>query len=158
MLETCLQSMIVKEKSRVKFNINYAVIIANYCSLIFADNPDPIQDVHISSSTMSSLTVEWTPGYDGGAEQSFIVVYRIFPNGSFGEKETLSGISHKIHDLLSGTLYEIAIYSENVFGRSESKELIGRTRREYFFFVIDIHFVLYSKLSKVYYSILLFSR
>ena len=77
------------------------------------------------------MTVEWTPGYDGGAEQSFIIVYREYPEGSLGEEETTSGTSRAINDLSSGTQYEIMIYSQNKHGRSEGIRIVERTRRKY---------------------------
>ncbi|XP_064296236.1 nephrin, partial [Phalacrocorax carbo] len=44
--------------------------------LRLADRPDPPQDLRVSGVTPTSLSLTWTPGFDGGLPQSFLVSAR----------------------------------------------------------------------------------
>ena len=94
--------------------------------------PDNVKSPVVTASSMNTLTVEWTPGYDGGEEQWFLVAYRLLPDGTFGDFERQENSKHTIEDLLPGKEYEIMIFSANKHGKSRSGELVtGRTRRKF---------------------------
>jgi len=47
--------------------------VIQYCRLTAA-YPDAPQDLQVMSETWESVELQWTPGFDGGYEQEFVVV------------------------------------------------------------------------------------
>ena len=97
--------------------------------------PETVRDVRVTLSTLTSLTLEWTPGYNGGEEQHFLVAYRKYPDDSFGSPEETNVPEYIVDNLEPGTTYEIAIVSENSVGKSDPVTVINRTKRTLFFFL-----------------------
>lgn len=70
----------------------------------------------------NSVAVQWTPGFNGGFQQTFVLQYRktgthpwITVNISHrGESE----ITYTIHQLSSGTQYEVVLFAYNEIGRT----------------------------------------
>ncbi|XP_069738861.1 LOW QUALITY PROTEIN: nephrin [Phaenicophaeus curvirostris] len=83
--------------------------------LRLADPPDPPQELRVSSVTPTSLSLSWTPGFDGGLPQSFLVSARgpgaPPPLVAPGPALTLGG-------LLPATAYDVTVRGRNARGDS----------------------------------------
>jgi len=45
-----------------------------FCCHVTAAYPDTPQNLQVVSATWESIELQWTPGFDGGYEQEFVVV------------------------------------------------------------------------------------
>jgi len=75
------------------------------------------------SSTETSILVEWTPGYNDNREQTFYLEYRVRGTKTWSLKEIshntkqLTSLTYVLSGLQDSTLYELKMYSKNMFGR-----------------------------------------
>ena len=82
--------------------------------------------------------VEWTPGYSGEHEQTFYLEYRAFRTETWSLKEIshntkqLTSLTYVLSGLQDNTLYELQMYSKNMFGRSLStgKDIIQTREKQ----------------------------
>jgi len=89
------------------------------------------------SSTETNILVEWTPGYSGDHEQTFYLEYRARRTETWSLKEIshntkqLTSLTYVLSGLQDSTLYELKMYSVNMFGRSLSTAIdIIQTREK----------------------------
>ncbi|KAK7483823.1 hypothetical protein BaRGS_00024931, partial [Batillaria attramentaria] len=106
---------------------------ADPCELEINGKPDPPHNITVSNSTYDSFTVCWTPAYDKGLQQDFVLLFR--PAGTTDDFTTVkvsppSATCFRVHDLKPGSEYEISVIAVNEFGVSESLEtnVYGRTQ------------------------------
>ena len=89
-------------------------------------HPPTPANFSLVSSTETSILVEWTPGYSGDHEQTFYLEYRTFRTETWSAKEIshntkqLTSLTYVLSGLQDSTLYELQMYSKNMFGRSLS--------------------------------------
>eukprot|EP00106_Octopus_bimaculoides_P010649 XP_014778091.1 PREDICTED: uncharacterized protein LOC106874759 isoform X1 [Octopus bimaculoides] len=83
--------------------------------------PDPPKDLVSIEATWESVYLQWTPGFDGGENQTFLI-YKILTDSrkrSTG-REVLVGKSNVAHfnvtDLLPNTLYKFTVRAMNKLG------------------------------------------
>ena len=93
----------------------------------FAEPPQAPHNVTIHNVTLTSFCVTWTAGFEGGGQQTFVLTYstqsgdvddkhyRDFIPGSKGDDV----ITYCVEDLEPGTLYDVVLSAENVFGTRE---------------------------------------
>ena len=108
-------------------NVSYVFTVHLSCHI--SVHPQTPANFSLVSSTETSILVEWTPGYNYNHEQTFYLEYRACRT----ETWSLNEISHNTKQLtsqtyvLSGlqdnTVYELKMYSENMFGRSLSTDI-----------------------------------
>jgi hypothetical protein len=89
------------------------------------------------SSTETSILVEWTLQYNDGHEQSLYLDYRVRGAKTWSLKEIphnikqLTSLTYVLSGLQDSTLYELKMYSKNMFGRSLSTDIdIIQTREK----------------------------
>jgi hypothetical protein len=89
-------------------------------------HPQTPANFSLVSSTETSILIEWTPGYSGDHEQTFYLEYRTFRTETWSLKELsrntkqLTSLTYVLSGLQDSTLYELQMYSKNMFGRSFS--------------------------------------
>ncbi|XP_068214395.1 synaptogenesis protein syg-2-like [Palaemon carinicauda] len=83
--------------------------------------PDPPLSLKIVNSTHDTITVAWTPGFDGGKQQYFRLRYRSKSSSSYQFQDVYeSGVySYPVSGLSLGTEYLFSIMSYNDIGDSE---------------------------------------
>lgn len=100
-----------------------------YLNTVVPDTPSNLSEV---DSTERSITVRWTPSFDGGHEQTFVIEYREIHENDF-QKALVSRAStilqhephyHTVTALKSGTKYEIRIFSRNMVGSSPPSKIV----------------------------------
>jgi hypothetical protein len=89
------------------------------------------------SSTETSILIEWTPGYNDDHEQTFYLEYRARRTETWFLKEIshntklLTSQTYVLSGLQDSTLYELKMYSANMFGKSLSTDIdIIQTREK----------------------------
>jgi len=81
------------------------------------------------SSTETSILVDWTLDYNDGHEQTFYLEYRVRGAKTWSFKEIphntkqLTSLTYVLSGLQDSTLYELKMYSKNMFGRSLSTDI-----------------------------------
>ncbi|XP_074991071.1 nephrin-like [Calonectris borealis] len=86
--------------------------------LQLADRPDPPQDLGVSGVTPTSLSLAWTPGFDGGLPQSFLVSAR-GPGAPPPPATILApGPTLTLGGLRPATPYDVAVRARNSRGDS----------------------------------------
>ena len=91
--------------------------------------PQTPANFSLVSSTETSILVEWTPGYSGDHEQNFYLEYRTCRTETWSLKEIshntkqLTSLTYVLSGLQDSTLYELKMYSKNMFGRSLSTDI-----------------------------------
>ena len=92
--------------------------------------PRSVSGLRVLNTTLTTITLEWTPGYSGGnnLEQNFWVAYREKNAADWEEEESVTQFYHKISGLQQDTTYEIRVTPENELGRGESRLTEGTTK------------------------------
>jgi hypothetical protein len=91
--------------------------------------PQTPANFSLVSSTETSILVEWTPGYSGDHEQTFYLEYRARRTETWSLKEIshntkqVTSLTYVLSGLQDNTLYELKMYSKNMFGRSLSTDI-----------------------------------
>ncbi|XP_070547507.1 fibroblast growth factor receptor 3-like isoform X2 [Ptychodera flava] len=104
----CISS---NEKGTLAFNV----------TLHGKSKPDPVVNVHFKVSE-NAILVSWTPGFNGGQEQSFITEYWKTPGGNERWKIHTNASMCTIINLEPYTTYSIRVISFNHRGNSSSEE------------------------------------
>ena len=74
--------------------------------------PRSVSGLLVLDTTLTTITLEWTPGYSGGnnLDQMFWVAYREKSSTADWEKEeSIAQFYHKISGLQQDTTYEIRV-------------------------------------------------
>ncbi|KAH3811399.1 hypothetical protein DPMN_139809 [Dreissena polymorpha] len=78
--------------------------------------------------TESSLTVQWTPGFNGGEDQWFIIGYKKAADESWTYINVSSTVTQlSIRELVAGTKYDIKMYATNIIGKSDETTVLSVT-------------------------------
>jgi hypothetical protein len=100
-------------------------------------HPQTPANFSLVSSTETSIFVEWTPGYSGDHEQTFYLEYRARRTETWSLKEIshntkqVTTLAYVLSGLQDSALYELKMYSKNMFGRSLSTDIdIIQTREK----------------------------
>ena len=108
---------------------NGAYVFTVHRSYHISVHPQTPANFSLVSSTETSILVEWTPGYSGEHEQTFYLEYRTFRTETWSLKEIshntkqLTSLTYVLSRLQDSTLYELKMYSKNMFGRSLSTDI-----------------------------------
>ncbi|XP_069109212.1 neural cell adhesion molecule 1-like [Argopecten irradians] len=109
---------------------NYTVTIENNLGLASyqfdfksASPPVPPDNFEQLTHGSSSITVQWTPRFNGGAEQHFVIGYRTANINEFIDLDPIPDQHeptqpYQITGLTAGTTHYIRMYAENEIGRS----------------------------------------
>lgn len=93
----------------------------------------PVTTLMITLETLDTISIRWNAGYNGGEPQTFSIDYKPYPDGDYGEEQTVeeSQTDFTIDSLIQGKQYLIRVRSENSNGREENGEtVIGETKRK----------------------------
>lgn len=90
-----------------------------FIRLDVTSKPDMPIGLNILNSTHDSVTVSWTPGFDGGRKASYRVRYRELNSDHYKYEDGLPN-SHKltISGLRSNTVYLFSVMASNALGSS----------------------------------------
>jgi hypothetical protein len=101
-------------------------------------HPQTPANFNLVSSTETRILVEWTPGYSGHHEQTFYLEYRARRTETWSLDEIyhntkqVTSLTYVLSGLQDSTLYELKMYSKNMFGRSLSTDMdIIQTREKH---------------------------
>ena len=89
-------------------------------------HPQTPANFSLVSSTDTTILVEWIPGYNDGQKQTFYLEHRVRGAKTWSLKEIshntkqLTSLTYVLSGLQDSTLYELQMYSKNMFGRSLS--------------------------------------
>ncbi|XP_070547375.1 fibroblast growth factor receptor 2-like isoform X2 [Ptychodera flava] len=97
------------EKGTLAFNV----------TLQGKSEPDPVVNIHFNVSE-NTVFVTWTPGFDGGHMQNFLIEYWETPDGNKQRTLYINESMYTIEHLEQDTNYEIQIISVNELGNSSS--------------------------------------
>ncbi|XP_070547640.1 fibroblast growth factor receptor 1-A-like [Ptychodera flava] len=89
-------------------------------TLLGKSKPDPVVDVHLNVSE-DSILVTWTPGFDGGYDQRFLVEYCKHPGRNTQRTLETENLTYTIQGLEQNTSYSIQVISLNSLGQSRSE-------------------------------------
>ncbi|CAG2232583.1 unnamed protein product [Mytilus edulis] len=87
--------------------------------------PETPSNFTITSSSETSVTVQWIPGFDGGHTQTFLIEYRIIGTYSWMLQETKTSTQVDTHNIYTvsalqdKTTYEFRMYAQNAFNQSQ---------------------------------------
>ncbi|XP_075047250.1 nephrin [Mixophyes fleayi] len=89
--------------------------------LVSTSRPDPPSSLKVLSFTHNSVTLGWSPGFDGGLEQKFRVRYRWSDSDSFMYVDVFPPQStvFTITGLKGGTAYNFSVNAINALGDSD---------------------------------------
>ena len=96
---------------------------------ILLGSPEKPTNLRLAAVSANSLTVSWTPGWDGGVAQTFYVSYRQWTQASNGDQsqdvEKVITIldDHAsvklVEDIVPDTDFEVKVWAENSVGISD---------------------------------------
>ena len=110
-----------------KNSVSYVFTVHLPCHI--SVDPQTPANFSLVSSTETSILVEWTPGYNDDHEQTFYLEYRACRTETWSLKEIshntkqLTSLTYVLSGLHDSTLYELKMYSKNMFGRSLSTDI-----------------------------------
>ncbi|CAF1488244.1 unnamed protein product [Rotaria sordida] len=94
--------------------------------------PDPPSQVHITNISHSSLLINWIPGFDGGAQQTFQIRYRLSTDNHYIYENVPYDIqSFDLINLKLGSQYHLSIRSNNSYHLSKWTDEIIITTLNY---------------------------
>ncbi|CAC5404061.1 IGSF9B [Mytilus coruscus] len=111
---------------RVYYGSQY---VQHEVTLESASAPETPSNFTLTSSSETSITVQWIPGYNGGHTQTFYIEYRISGTNAWFPQEIKTSNQLDTHNLytLSGlqdkTSYELRMYAKNSFNQSQHTEI-----------------------------------
>ena len=98
------------------------------------------------SVTETSVMLFWTPGFNGGYQQTFILLYRINQEHKWqsvsvkdSNEETMN---YTLTGLLSLTVYNVKLFAKNKLGNSSISPILKFTTKGklYFFHLFKYHY------------------
>ena len=110
-----------------KNSVSYVFTVHLPCHI--SVDPQTPANFSLVSSTETSILVEWTPGYSGEHEQTFYLEYRARRTETWSLKEVyhntkqVTSLTYVLSGLQDSTLYELKMYSKNMFDRSLSTDI-----------------------------------
>lgn len=85
--------------------------------------PEPPKSLKAANETTDSITLTWTPGFDGGADQNFRIRYKKSGSSIYFYKEAPTNTtSYTIIGLEPGSEYDFFIAAYNLIGESAFTE------------------------------------
>ncbi|XP_052219293.1 uncharacterized protein LOC127836657 [Dreissena polymorpha] len=94
------------------------------------EQPSMPQQLHVVDAmvTQNYIEVKWTPGFNGGEEQWFVIGYKKAADESWTYINVSSIVTQlSIGDLVAGTKYEVKMYAENIIGKSDDTIVLSVT-------------------------------
>ncbi|XP_052219311.1 synaptogenesis protein syg-2-like isoform X2 [Dreissena polymorpha] len=103
-------------------------------TFVIQANEEPAFPEHFgipeNTITDSSVIVEWTPGFNGGDDQWFVIGYKQYTGEKWTYKTILEHIERiSIEELVAGTSYQFKMYAENSIGKSADTNVLTVTTR-----------------------------
>jgi len=114
---------------------NEVGLTRHFVNLNVTSAPDPPSSLDAVKVTATSVTLKWTPGFDGGYVQSFRIRYRkeeeqnsryvdVADNATIVNED--GEATFEVLDLKSDTGYRFAVMASNAVGRSNyTKDILG---------------------------------
>lgn len=104
--------------------LNFERIILNIkCSSFTTGAPEHPKDLRAVNETTDSITLTWTPGFDGGADQNFRIRYKKSGTSIYYYREAPTNTtSYTITGLEPGANYDFFIAAYNFIGESAFTE------------------------------------
>ena len=108
------------------YKCNHSVIKIFFFCYFLTGAPEAPSNVIVKQTSFQTILVSWLPGYDGGADRTFIVRYKISGSGVWTSSDKISG------NLTSAMLnkeeewngvFVFIVLAVNQFGSSESSEV-----------------------------------
>ena len=97
----------------------------NYVTFIYISAPLAPLNLQSSNITDSSAELSWTPGYDGGKPQTYVIQYKL-TNANSWENVTFAGSPpYNLEHLKNCESYLVQIFAYNVIGLSSSTPAIN---------------------------------
>ncbi len=96
--------------------------------------PDPPSYLQILNVTYNSVNLTWTPGFDGGYDQTFKIRYRRegAENYQYVDVHPKGTNLYEMQDLKVDTRYTISILAFNAIGTSDyTSEIVVGTKSKY---------------------------
>ncbi|XP_052219165.1 hemicentin-1-like [Dreissena polymorpha] len=116
---------------------NYSVRVNNHFgsteqTFVIRENEQPSVPQQLlvvdAMVTQSSIAVQWTPGFNGGEDQWFVIGYKKAADESWTYINVSSTVTQlNIGDLVAGTKYEVKMYAENIIGKSDDTTVLSAT-------------------------------
>ncbi|XP_060586233.1 hemicentin-1-like [Ruditapes philippinarum] len=108
-----------------KVNVeNSAGVYTHYYELKATDKPERPRDFRVinDSVTDTSVTLAWSPGFNGGFQQTFVIIYKmmqehVWLNKSIKDNGDIFMI-YTLNDLSSLQVYAIEMFAKNMEGNS----------------------------------------
>ncbi|XP_052217663.1 neural cell adhesion molecule 1-like isoform X3 [Dreissena polymorpha] len=92
------------------------------------DKPETPKKLHVKEGSLGvdSFTVEWEPGYHGGEDQTFVILYKAKQSALQWTDVNVSSntLNYSIVGLKSGTTYLIKMFAINIAGKSEETDVV----------------------------------
>ena len=110
----------------------YMPILGKNILNVISENPDVPTNVRVKTKgiTETSAVVQWTPGFNGGLDQTFIIQYSIGTDRTDGHWTEVHGgetMDNTIENLSPNTVYTVRVYANNTIGMSDISESIQFT-------------------------------
>ncbi|XP_060580181.1 nephrin-like [Ruditapes philippinarum] len=108
-----------------KVNVENSVgLYTHYYELKATDKPERPRDFRVINNTITdtSVPLAWSPGFNGGFPQTFVIIYKIkhdslWLNKSIQDKGDMN-MNYTLNDLRSIQEYEIEMFAKNIEGNS----------------------------------------
>lgn len=117
-------------------------MISSFSKIVsyFLAIPDPPRDIHVVNVSHSSALISWSPGFDGGASQTFQIRYRLSTVDRYFYEHLPIGIeAFHLKNLRLASEYHLNIRANNSYHLSPwSDELIIKTASS--FPTLSFHF------------------
>ncbi|KAH3813991.1 hypothetical protein DPMN_142467 [Dreissena polymorpha] len=100
--------------------------------MCFTEQPSMPQQLLVLDAivTESSVTVQWTPGFNGGEDQWFMIGYKKAADETWTYINISStGTQLNIGELVSGTMHEVKMHAENIIGKSDETTVFSVTTK-----------------------------
>ncbi|XP_060608379.1 neural cell adhesion molecule 1-like isoform X2 [Ruditapes philippinarum] len=122
-----------------KLNVQNSVgTYTHFYELKATDTPETPRDFRVINDSLTdrSVTLTWSPGFNGGFQQIFVIIYRKKNANIWLDKSTKDNgdksMNYTLYHLTSSTEYEIEMFSKNMEGYSNLTERLRFKTKEAF--------------------------
>ena len=99
-------------------------------TLVISERPDAPTNIRVKAKgiTETSAVIQWTPGFNGGLKQTFIIQYTTGTDGADEQWTEVHGGVETTHNIIENispnTVYTVRVYANNTIGMSDISESI----------------------------------
>ncbi|XP_056010232.1 hemicentin-1-like isoform X3 [Ostrea edulis] len=108
--------------------------------LTVKNRPEAPYNLSVISYTWESVFLGWTPGFDGGESQVFIVHYTSSVPPTYTGEITVSpaeATQYNITDLMPGVVYQFLVYGKNSLGKGSNSQKITVKTKDFGFPLVN---------------------